>query len=198
MPIIGKIIKSAVEVADKIFTNNNPKEAQEAVLKDLLSKAKKTAFGKYYQFEQLLDSDDIRDAYASEVPFFSYDQLLEVWWQKVIDGAEDITWPGKVSYFAVSSGTTSNKKHIPVTDEMIVSIRKAGLQQIKAIADFDLPSEFFEKEILMFGSSTNLKEVNGHFEGEISASQIPTWFDGFKDLDRKFPLLMIGIKGWKP
>lgn len=101
MPIIGKIIKSAVEVADKIFTNNNPKEAQEAVLKDLLSKAKKTAFGKYYQFEQLLDSDDIRDAYASEVPFFSYDQLLEVWWRKVIDGAEDITWPGKVNFFGV-------------------------------------------------------------------------------------------------
>jgi hypothetical protein len=182
MPIIGKIIKSAFEVADKIFTNNNPKEAQEAVLKDLLAKAKKTAFGKYYQFEQLLDSEDIRDAFALEVPYFSYDQLLEEWWQKVIDGAEDITWPGKVSYFAVSSGTTSSKKRIPVTDEMIVSIRKAGLQQIKAIADFDLPSEFFEKEILMFGSSTNLKGVNGHLEGEISgisASQIPIWFDGF-------------------
>jgi hypothetical protein len=182
MPIIGKIIKSAVEVADKIFTNDNPLEAQQVVLKDLLSKAKNTAFGKYYQFEKLLESEDIREAFASEVPYFSYDRLLEEWWQKVIDGAEDITWPGKVNYFAVSSGTTSNKKRIPVTDEMIVSIRKAGLQQIKGIADFDLPSEFFEKEILMFGSSTNLKEVNGHLEGEISgisASQIPVWFDGF-------------------
>ncbi len=182
MPIIGKIIKSAVEVADKIFTNDNPLEAQQVVLKDLLSKAKNTAFGKYYQFEKLLESEDIREAFASEVPYFSYDRLLEEWWQKVIDGAEDITWPGKVNYFAVSSGTTSKKKRIPVTDEMIVSIRKAGLQQIKGIADFDLPSEFFEKEILMFGSSTNLKEVNGHLEGEISgisASQIPVWFDGF-------------------
>lgn len=62
-------MKSAVEVADNIFADNNPKEAQEAVLKDLLSKVKKTAFGKCYQFEKLLDSDDIRDAFASEVPF---------------------------------------------------------------------------------------------------------------------------------
>jgi hypothetical protein len=182
MPIIGKIIKSAVEVADKIFTNSNHKDAQEAVLKNLLSKAKNTAFGKFYQFEKVLKSENPRDAFASEVPYFDYDHIREEWWQKVIDGAEDITWPGKVKYFAVSSGTTSTKKHIPVTDEMILSIRKAGLQQIKGIADFDLPAEFFEKEILMFGSSTNLKEVNGHFEGEISgisASQIPTWFDGF-------------------
>jgi hypothetical protein len=182
MPIIGKIIKSAVGFADKIFTNSNPREAQEEVLKELLSKAKNTAFGKYFQFESLLDKEDIRDAFASEVPYFSYDQLLKEWWQKVIDGGEDITWPGKVEYFAISSGTTSEKKHIPVTEEMILSIRKAGLQQIKGIADFDLPVEFFEKEILMFGSSTNLKEVNGHLEGEISgisASQIPFWFDGF-------------------
>lgn len=182
MPVIGKIIKSAVEFADKIFTNSNPQEAQEEVLKYLLSKAKSTAFGKYYQFERLLEKEDVREAFSSEVPYFSYDQILEEWWQKVIDGGVDITWPGKVEYFAVSSGTTSKKKHIPVTEEMILSIRKAGLQQIKGIADFDLPSEFFEKEILMFGSSTNLKEVNGHFEGEISgisASQIPFWFDGF-------------------
>lgn len=182
MALIGEIIKRSVETVDKIFTNNNPKEAQLKVLEELLNTAKNTAFGKYYQFDRILKAEDIRKAFESEVPYFDYDQLRASWWQKVIEGGEDITWPGKVDFFAVSSGTTSTKKHIPVTEDMLQSIRRAGIKQIKGIADFDLPAEFFEKEILMFGSSTNLKEVNGHFEGEISgisASQIPFWFEGF-------------------
>ncbi|MBW3467231.1 GH3 family domain-containing protein [Arthrospiribacter ruber] len=181
MALIGEIIKKAVETADRIFTNSDHADAQKEVLKELLSEAKDTSFGLYYEFKKLLENDDPRIAFSEKVPYHSYDQLRERWWQRVIDGASDITWPGRVEYFAVSSGTTSSKKHIPVTDEMIKAIRKGGLQQIKALADFDLPAEFFEKEILMFGSSTNLKEVNGHFEGEISgisASQIPFWFEG--------------------
>ncbi len=182
MAFIGEFIKKSVETVDKIFSNNDHQDAQEKVLKVLLDTAKHTAFGKYYQFETILEAEDVRTEFAKEVPYFDYDQLRKEWWQKVIDGGEDVTWPGKVQYFAVSSGTTSSKKHIPVTEEMLQSIRRAGVQQIKGIADFDLPAEFFEKEILMFGSSTNLKEVNGHLEGEISgisASQIPFWFEGF-------------------
>ncbi|MGF1635976.1 MAG: GH3 auxin-responsive promoter family protein [Cyclobacteriaceae bacterium] len=182
MAVIGEIIKKSVELADKVFTNPEPAEAQKTVLKELLSKAESTAFGKHYNFTELLSSDSMQDDFAESIPYHSYDKIREEWWQKVIDGEENITWPGKVKYFAVSSGTTSTKKHIPVTDEMLKSIRKAGLQQVKGIADFDLPATFFEKEILMFGSSTDLKEVNGHLEGEISgisASQIPFWFEGF-------------------
>lgn len=182
MKVIGEILKKAVAVADKIITNPNPAEAQIKELKQLLSKAENTAFGKYYQFSKLHKEEDPREAFAREVPYHNYDQIHEKWWNKVVKGAEDITWPGKASYFAVSSGTTSKRKHIPVTDEMLKSIRNAGLQQIKGIADFDLPPEFFMKEILMFGSSTNLKKENDHFEGEISgisASQLPFWFEGY-------------------
>ncbi len=182
MYVIGEILKKAVTVADKIISNPDPVEAQKKELKHLLSKAADTSFGKYYQFSKLSELDDPRELFASEVPYHSYDQMHEKWWSRVIEGVEDITWPGKVNYFAVSSGTTSTKKHIPVTDEMLKSIRNAGLQQLKGIADFDLPAEFFMKEILMFGSSTDLKKVNDHQEGEISgisASQLPFWFDGY-------------------
>jgi hypothetical protein len=182
MQVIGEIIKLAVNMADKIIPNPDPVAAQKKELKNLLSKAEDTSFGKYYQFKKILDAEDPRIAFAKAIPFHSYDKINNEWWQKVIEGGEDITWPGKVKYFAVSSGTTSDKKHIPVTDEMLKSIRNGGLRQIKALADFDLPGEFFEKEILMFGSSTDLKMINDHFEGEISgisASQLPSWFDGY-------------------
>ncbi len=182
MPIIGEIIKKAIELADKFFTNEDHVVAQQDVLKGLLSRAELTAFGKYYGFKKLMKERDPRAAFAQAVPYHSYENMLKFWWQKVINGQEDITWPGGVDYFAVSSGTTSKKKHIPVTDDMIRSIRRAGIQQIRGVADFDLPPEFFEKEILMFGSSTNLKKANGHYEGEISgisASLLPFWFEGY-------------------
>ncbi len=182
MQVIGEILKKAVTLADKIISNPNPVEAQKKELKQLLSKAQDTAFGKYYRFRKLLSFDDPRDAFAEEIPIHSYDKMNHDWWKKVTEGAEDITWPGKVQYFAVSSGTTSKKKHIPVTDDMLKSIRNAGLQQVKGIADFDLPAEFFEKELLLFGSSTHLKQINDHFEGEISgisASQLPFWIEGY-------------------
>lgn len=183
MAVIGEILKKLVEVADMVFTNPDPAEAQKEVLKQLMEKAENTAFGKFYQFKNLLASDgDLRNIFAQAVPYHSYDNIHDRWWYKVLEGGEDVTWPGRVKYFAVTSGTTSNKKHIPVTDDMLKSIRRGGMQQIKGIADFDLPADFFEKEIMFFGSSTNLKKVNDHLEGEISgisASQLPFWLEGY-------------------
>jgi hypothetical protein len=183
MAVIGEVIKKLVEVADIVFTNPNPAEAQKEVLKQMMEKAEDTAFGKFYQFKKLLTFEgDLRNEFSQAVPYHSYNNMFDRWWYKVLEGSEDITWPGKVKYFAVSSGTTSAKKRIPVTDEMLKSIRRGGMQQIKGVADFDLPAEFFEKEILLFGSSTNLKSVDNHLEGEISgisASQLPFWFEGY-------------------
>jgi hypothetical protein len=182
MKVIGEIIKAAVNLADKILPNPDPVESQKKVLRDLLSKAESTSFGKFYQFKKTLSADDPRDEFALSVPYHSYDKMHDDWWHKVIEGGEDVTWPGKPKYFAVSSGTTSDKKHIPVTDEMLKSIRNAGIRQLRGITDWDLPAEFFQKEVLMFGSTTDLKPVHDHLEGEISgisASQLPSWFEGF-------------------
>ncbi|MFW6351530.1 MAG: GH3 family domain-containing protein [Bacteroidota bacterium] len=182
MAVIGEIIKKSVEIVDKIVGDPDPVQAQQEVLKELLEKASHTSFGLYYNFKSILKSKDLTKSFSEEVPFFNYDQMYTSWWKKVIDGVPDITWPGKVKYFALSSGTTSDKKRIPVTREMLASIRKAALYQIKGVSDFDLPSSFFEKEILMFGSSTNLKNNSGRLEGEISgisASQLPFWFEGY-------------------
>jgi hypothetical protein len=210
MAFIGEIIKKTIEIADKIFTTPDPKIAQQNVLRQLLENAEDTAFGKFYQFKHLLSADgDLRNVFSDAVPYHSYDNMLDRWWYKVLEGGEDITWPGKVKYFAVSSGTTSRKKHIPVTDEMLKSIRSAGIQQIKGVADFGLPSGFFEKELLLFGSSTDLKKVNDHYEGEISgisASQLPFWFEGFyrpgkeissiNDWDERVEALAKEAPGW--
>jgi hypothetical protein len=182
MAIIGEIIKSAVEISHSIIENPDPVSSQRKVLTELLDKAKKTSFGVTYRFKDMLTLEDPRKAFSNIVPFHNYDKIYNEWWNDVYTGHENVTWPGRPGYFALSSGTTSNTKYIPVTNEMLTSIRNAGIRQFLAMAEFDMPPSFFEKEILMLGSSTGFKEVNGHLEGEISgisASRIPFWFKGY-------------------
>lgn len=183
MAILGSIIKSAIELRGSLVSEPSPVEAQKEVLISLLEKAKDTAFGKYYGFRKILDATTIEKEFAETIPYHDYNKMKDEWWNRVQDGLEDITWPGIPSYFALSSGTTGKtSKRIPVTDAMIDAIRTTGIKQVGALSNFDLPTDFFEKEIMMLGSSTDLEERDEFLEGEISgisASNIPFWFQGY-------------------
>ena len=183
MAVIGSIIKGLIHARDAVVSEPDSLQAQEEVLRNLLKKAKDTAFGKHYRFEQLLESENIKKDFAEQVPFFDYNKINEEWWSKMHKGEEDVTWPGRPPYFALSSGTTGkSSKRIPVTEDMVEAIRQTGIKQVGALANFDLPSDFFEKEIMMLGSSTDLDKKEDHEEGEISgisASNIPFWFRNF-------------------
>ncbi|NMM50100.1 GH3 family domain-containing protein [Marinigracilibium pacificum] len=182
MAILGNIIKSALEFSEKALPEASPVEEQKEVLLKLLKKASATAFGKYYGFSNILKSNNPEGDYSKSVPFHDYDAIYDRWWKQQIKGIGDITWPGKPDYYALSSGTTGSKpKKIPVTNDMLNSIRKVGVMQLLSVSNFDLPANFFEKEIMMLGSSTDLNFSGDHYEGEISgisASNIPSWFRG--------------------
>ncbi|GEQ86684.1 hypothetical protein ULMS_21920 [Patiriisocius marinistellae] len=183
MAILGSIIKGAIDLRGSLTSETSPREEQRNVLNNLLETAKNTAFGKYYAFEKILESEDVSKSFNQAIPFHDYNKMKEEWWCRVIDGVEDITWPGKPSYFALSSGTTGKEsKRIPVTSAMIDAIKAAGVQQVGALSNFNLEPDFFEKEIMMLGSSTDLSERGEFLEGEISgitASNIPFWFKGY-------------------
>ncbi|WP_034924154.1 GH3 auxin-responsive promoter family protein [Gillisia sp. CAL575] len=210
MAIIGSIIKGLIDLRDKIVSEPNADEAQLEVLKSLLYKAKDTAFGKHYNFEEILEADDIRVAYAERIPNFDYNKINEEWWYKMHEGETDVVWPGNPPYFALSSGTTGKtSKRIPVSNDMVEAIRTSGIKQVGALANFNLPTEFFEKEIMMLGSSTDLQKEGDHEEGEISgisASNIPFWFKGFykpgeeiakiEDWDERVAMIAENAKIW--
>ncbi len=183
MAILGNIIKTAIELKDKLTPEPSPSEAQYSILKDMLEKAKDTAFGQRYNFSTLLEAPDLERDFKATVPVHDYHKMHDDWWHRLLEGEADITWPGIPSYLALSSGTTgSAPKRIPVTDDMLEAIRKAGVQQVTCLANFGLPAEFFEKETMMLGSSTNLKRNGPFLEGEISGistSNIPFWFKGY-------------------
>jgi hypothetical protein len=182
MAVIGELIRKAIDVYGFVTSEPNPAKAQHEVLKDLLTKARLTAFGKKYHFSDILASDDLIRSFQQEVPTHDYDKMYGDWWHYLLEGHQNVTWPGGQHYFALSSGTTSDSKAIPVTDDMLDSIRKSGIQQVTSLKNFDLPADFFEKQIMMLGSSVSLIEKDDHQEGEISgisAANIPTWFRGY-------------------
>lgn len=184
MAILGQIIKSAIELGSRLNTEDkSPAQLQEKQLQKLLQQAKSTAFGTYYGFAKLLEAENPVKAFQEDVPIFNYAKMNQAWWQQQ-QKLPNITWPGKPSYFALTSGTTSNKsKRIPVTNDMLASFRAVGISQALSLSKFDLPNELFEKEVLLLSSSANLDEHNhGHLEGEISginSSNLPPWFGGF-------------------
>ncbi|WP_417885539.1 GH3 family domain-containing protein [Zunongwangia sp.] len=210
MAIKGSIIKSLIDLRDTIVSEPNAEKAQFDVLKNLLEKAKDTAFGKFYNFIEILESDNMQALFAERVPYFDYNKLNERWWSQIHNGGTDITWPGKPHYFALSSGTTGkSSKRIPVTDDMIESIRNAGIKQVGALTNYNLPPDFFEKEIMMLGSSTDLQKAGEHEEGEISgisASNIPFWFRDYykpgeeiakiEDWDERVQKIAENAKNW--
>jgi hypothetical protein len=183
MPVIGSIIKGLIGLKGALSPQLDPVEAQHGVLRHLLERARETAFGRKHAFTHLLLQDDLPEAFARTVPIHDYETMHGSWWNRIHSDEADVTWPAHPRYFALSSGTTGTEsKRIPITPDMLASIRRAGMKQVEALRNFDLPADFFEKDILMLGSSTNLKEHNGHLEGEISgisAGNIPFWFKGY-------------------
>jgi type IV secretory pathway TrbF-like protein len=183
MAILGNIIKTALDLNAQFSSLPEDIEtAQENQLRYLLEKAQDTSFGVYYNFKSILSQDELLGAYQASVPLHDYRSINRRWWKQQ-QNHPDITWPGQPKYFALSSGTTGKRsKRIPVTDDMLACFRAVGQSQIAALANFDLPADFFEKDVLMLSSSADLTPHKEHLEGEISginSSNIPGWFDRF-------------------
>ncbi len=184
MATFGYLLKGLIDLKHNLAPQEpaDAAAAQQEQLRSLLDKAKDTSFGLYYNFRAILAADDPQQAYRERVPIHDYHQLEERWWQQQ-QRNPDITWPGIPKYFALSSGTTGKKsKRIPVTDDMLSTNQAVGRAQVECLANFDLPADFYEKEILMLSSSADLNERNGHLEGEISGinvSNMPGYLESY-------------------
>lgn len=187
MPLLGSIIKSAYALRnipiEKKLGTLDPKTTQQEQLKKLLCKAQFTAFGEHYKFSKLLTLKETEKAFQESVPTHDYKSMYKRWWYRALNGETYVAWPGKVKYFALSSGTSeASSKYIPVTTEMLRGIRKASVRQLVTMVKYDFPIEFFEKGILMIGGSTHLQYNGTYYEGDLSGittGNLPFWFQHF-------------------
>ncbi|MCK7558187.1 GH3 auxin-responsive promoter family protein [Chitinophaga sedimenti] len=91
----------------------------------LLEKAKHTQFGEHYRFRDILDSPNWVAQYRGRIPVHNYNKMHAEWWHKCLEGEPNVSWPEKIKYFALSSGTSeSASKHIPVTRAMLKTVKR--------------------------------------------------------------------------
>jgi GH3 auxin-responsive promoter len=172
MPLLGSFIKTVLSIGKKVKLPRPLYQQQENELQKLLQKAAYTQFGLHYGFVNLLQHDDFIHKFRTEVPLFDYNSLHEAWWHKAVAQEKDVCWAGKVTDFALSSGTTgAPSKLIPVTKDMLREMKKASLKMFLDITNFNLPKAFFEKQMLMLGGSSNLKDQGGFYIGDLSGIQ---------------------------
>src|SRR5688572_10637816 len=182
--IIDIKIPRAISAALRLPVND-PKRQQLRVLKKLLKKARFTEFGQKYRFDDILLSKNPAKQFQESVPVHDYNKIYEEWWQKTLDGIPDVAWPGKIKYYALSSGTSeSASKYIPVTKDMLRSNQVNYLRQMISLIGYEhLPRNAITKGLLMLGGATDLKKGKaGWFAGDLSGILMknrPFWFQTF-------------------
>ena len=152
---------------------NNPEETQEKVLKNLIKQGLKTRFGKDHSFEKIKDLNHFR----SLIPIRDYEDFRP-YIESVLEGENDILWPGRPIYYAKSSGTTSGVKFIPITKasmpQHIRAAREALLNYIHQTGKTDIVNG---KHIFIQGSPV-LEKIKGVALGRLSgivAHYVPSY-----------------------
>lgn len=164
---------------------NDPRRQQIRVLKKLLKKARFTEFGQRYRFDEILLHRHPGKKFQELVPVHDYNKIYDEWWVKTLDGVPDVAWPGKIKYYALSSGTSeAASKYIPVTRDMLRSNTVNYFRQLISLMRYEEANKkAMTKGFLMLGGATDLKKGKaGWYAGDLSgilARKRPFWFQTF-------------------
>lgn len=189
----------------------SPQRQQIKVLKKLLKRARFTEFGQHYRFDEMLLSNNPAKAFREGIPVFNYNKISEEWWHRALEGKPDVCWPGKVKYFALSSGTSeSSSKYIPVTIDLMKGNRIVMLKQMLTLRTYtNFPVRSIGKGWLLISGSTDLQKGAGYYAGDLSGittKRLPFWFTPFykpgkkiarhKDWNTKLEEIVEKAPGW--
>ncbi|MBW3520766.1 GH3 auxin-responsive promoter family protein [Chryseobacterium sp. NKUCC03_KSP] len=163
--------KKHVQKAEKF--KKNAENDQEKLLLSLVDTAKKTLFGRTYDFENIKSVKDFQE----KVPVADYEDL-KPYIEKVKRGQRDILWIETPEYFAKTSGTTSGSKYIPISKEgMPFQVKGAQSALFHYIAKKN-NADFVGGKMIFLQGSPELEEVFGVKTGRLSgivAHHIPKY-----------------------
>ena len=140
-----------------------PHKTQEKVFKHLLSKGRKTAFGKDHNFDTITNYEDFK----KEVSVTDYEGL-KTYVDRVVAGESDVLWTGKPLYFAKTSGTTSGAKYIPITKESMPTHIKAARNALLFYIAEKKEASFVDGKMIFLQGSPVLSDKNGVKLGRLS------------------------------
>ena len=142
-------------------------QLQREVLRHLLASAKDTKYGREHGFATMKGYDN----FVRHTPVNTYEELKGAI-DRMRHGERDVLWPGRVKWYAKSSGTTNDKsKFIPVSDEGLQRIHYAGGFDSVALYLRNNPeSRMFDgKGLILGGSHAPNYNLPGSLVGDLSA-----------------------------
>ncbi len=143
----------------------------------LIKKGTNTSFGKKYHFDQILSVKEFKD----RVPIHAYEDLAP-YIERMMAGEDNVLWPGCISWFSKSSGTTNAKsKFIPVSKEALHNCHYKGGKDLYLFYSHEYPNTGILSglSLALGGSITKFKVGHKIMEkGDISAiimKNLPFW-----------------------
>lgn len=171
MPALGLVNKVMEMVMSKRMRQienfiKYPIETQENILFSNLSVARNTEYGNLYGFNDI----NSYESFKSHVPLVTYEDF-EPFIEKARKGQPDISWKGKIKWFAKSSGTTNAKsKFIPISDQSLEDSHYAAGKMMFAIYLNNHPeTEIFKNKNLRLGGSSEIYQKYDTLFGDLSA-----------------------------
>jgi hypothetical protein len=157
----------------------SPTAVQRRTLLSLVRQAAGTRFGRKHDFSSIRSIAD----YQERVPLRAYEAFWTDYWQPAFPQLRDLTWPGRIPYLALSSGTTTGStKYIPVSNEMLTSNRRAALTSLAWLRAAHPDTRLFMGKMFFLGGSTSLTPLDlsaqsplaGDLSG-IAAREVPSF-----------------------
>jgi hypothetical protein len=164
-PAFRRIFKLRWSVIDNFFLN--PYDTQVQVFNNLISSAQFTVIGKQYNFDKI---NNIKD-FKANVPVHDYDSL-KPYIQRTMEGEQNVIWNTPITWFAKSSGTTSDKsKFIPVSKESLEDCHFKAGKDMLALYYRNFPqSDLLKGKSLTLGGSHQINQLNADsYYGDLSA-----------------------------
>ena len=163
--IIGKVFIPRQRALER--HQNEGEALQRAVLNHLIDTAKDTEFGRNHVFSRIKSYDD----FTNHVSINTYEEL-KGFIDRMRHGEADILWPGRVKWYAKSSGTTNDKsKFIPVSKEGLKRMHyKGGFDAVAMYLQNNPKSRMFDgKGLILGGSHAPNYNLKDSLVGDLSA-----------------------------
>jgi GH3 auxin-responsive promoter. len=163
---------------------NDPLTTQFNVWQDLIGSGQYTEFGRIHNFSQIQSLAD----YKKQVPLQDYESL-KPFIDRMMKGEEHILWNTPVSWFAKSSGTTSEKsKFIPVSEESLKDNHYKASKDVLSFYYASHPySDLLTGKGLLIGGSHQINQLNEEVHyGDLSAVVVqnsPFWANWIRTPD---------------
>ena len=140
-----------------------PHKTQQKIFKELIKKAKNTAFGKDHNFDKITSYSEFK----KQVKVTDYEGLRS-YVDRIIAGEKNVLWKGKPLYFAKTSGTTSGAKYIPITKESMPTHIKAAKEALLFYIAEKNDASFVDGKMIFLQGSPVLEALNGIKLGRLS------------------------------